>query len=187
MSRATKARASKRSSTPKRSTPKVPTPRAPAPQQDRSPCCPSASDLVILEMGNPVLEDDANFRGFRRVHSDGSYQASEHLEPYGYVIPKGKWLMVTDIAYSSGFTKPRAAGTLTELRFGLMTVTGQSVGQRPIFETTSQLSSNGWIGGNVAMRTGFAIANGHYLSVNLFDHELVATYIFVYGYLIPGA
>jgi hypothetical protein len=155
------------------------------PQADHA-CCPAARDLVILEMGNPVLSDDPYFRGLRRVHPDGSIDPGEHVEPYGYVIPKGKVLVVTDVAYHTGFTQPRPAGTLTELRFGIMTVTSNSVGQRAIFTTSSLLSINGSIGGNFPLRTGFAVGHGHYLSVNFFDSELSSTYLFVYGYLAPA-
>jgi hypothetical protein len=137
-------------------------------------------------MGDPVISDDPLFRGLRRVHPDGSIHANEHVEPFGYVIPKGKVLVVTDVAYHSAFTQPRPPGTLTELRFGIMTVTNQSVGQRAIFTTSSMLSLNGSIGGNFPLRTGFAVGHDHYLSVNFFDFELVSTYFFVYGYLAPA-
>lgn len=146
----------------------------------------NAHDLVTLEMADEIVANDPYFRGFRRVHPDGSSDPSEYNAPYGYVIPKGKVLVITDVAYHSSFTQPRPAGTLTELRFGIVNVTNQSVGQRAIFTTSSLLSINGAIGGNFPLRSGFAIAHGHYLSVNFFDSELVATYMFAYGHLAPA-
>jgi hypothetical protein len=139
---------------------------------------------VTLEMGNPIV-DDPLFRGLRRVHPDGSIHPSEQVEPFGYVIPKGMVLVVTDVAYHSAFTKPRPPGTLTEVRFGLTTVTSKSVSQRAIFTTSSLLSINGSIGVNIPLRTGFAVGHGHYLTANFLDFDLVSTYLFVYGYLAP--
>jgi hypothetical protein len=151
------------------------------------PCCPPVSDLVTLEMGNPVVPEDPLFRGLYRVHPDGSVHPNEQNEPYGFIIPKGMVLVVTDVAYHSAFTQPRPPGTLTELRFGIVTVTPNSVGQRIIFTTSSLMAINdGSIGGNVALRTGFAVGHGHYLSVNFLDFELVSTYLYVYGYLAPA-
>jgi hypothetical protein len=121
--------------------------------------------------------------GFRRIHSDGTSIASEYVDPYGYVIPAGKCLVVTDLAYYSSFTKPEAPGSLTHLLLGIATVTPGGFGQRQVFATTALFSNNGAIGGNVTMETGLAVAHGHYLTASLLDGQLVSTYLFVYGYL----
>jgi hypothetical protein len=135
-------------------------------------------------MANPIVSDDALFRGFRRVHVDGSAPAGEYIDPYGYVIPKGRGLVVTDLAYYSSFTKPRAPGDLARLFLGYVQVTPTGLSQGLIFVTTPIFAQNGAIGGNVTLHTGFVIPHGRYLSVDLDDFELVATELFVYGYLI---
>jgi hypothetical protein len=61
-----------------------------------NPCCPDASDLVVLAMANP-MSTGGTTRGLRRIRSDGTSISSEYVEPYGYVIPKGKCLVVTDL------------------------------------------------------------------------------------------
>ncbi|MEP7049166.1 MAG: hypothetical protein ABJB12_02385 [Pseudomonadota bacterium] len=52
-----------------------------------------------------------------------------------------------------------------------------------LFITTALFSPNGSIGGNVTLHSGFVVPHGRYLASDLFDLELVATEIFVYGYL----
>jgi hypothetical protein len=124
-------------------------------------------------MANPIDPGNALFRGFRRIHVDGVAPANEYVEPYGYVIPKGRGLVVTDLAYYSSFTKPRAPGDISRLFLGYV-----DVHPTPVF------SQNGAIGGNVTLHTGFVMPHGRYLSVDLDDFDLVATELFVYGYLI---
>jgi hypothetical protein len=142
-------------------------------------------DLVTLEMAGPISASLT--RGFRRIHPDGTSVVSEYVDPYGYVIPPGKCLVVTDLAYYSGFTKPEPPGSLTHLLLGIATVNpGGGWGQRQVFATTAIFSNNGAIGGNVTMETGLAVAHGHYLTASLFDVELVSTYLFVYGYLVAA-
>jgi hypothetical protein len=135
-------------------------------------------------MANPIDPGNALFRGFRRIHVDGSAPAGEYVEPYGYVIPKGRGLVVTDLAYYSSFTKPRAPGDISRLFLGYVHVFPTGMTQGLIFVTTPIFSKNGAIGGNVTLHTGFVIPHGRYLSVDLDDLELVSTELFVYGYLI---
>ena len=40
-------------------------------------------------MANPMFAGGFT-RGLRRIRSDGTSISSEYVEPYGYVIPKGK-------------------------------------------------------------------------------------------------
>jgi hypothetical protein len=133
-------------------------------------------------MANAIVQGSLS-RGFRRTRGDGTYPSSEYVEPYGYVIPKGKCLVVTDLAYHSRFTQPEPPGNMSEIRLGLLTVTSTSLSQGNLFITAPVFSQNGAIGGNVTMHSGFVIPHGHYLTVTLFDLELVATYLYVYGYL----
>jgi hypothetical protein len=156
--------------------------RRPAKAPPERTCCPTAGALVTLEIGDPIDEGALSF-GFRRTRGDGTFSASEYVEPYGYVIPKGKCLVVTDLAYYSRFTHPEAPGDLTRIMLGLLTVAGNSWSQGQLFVAAPSFSQNGSIGGNVTMQSGFVISHGHYLTVSLLDSELVATYIYVYGYL----
>ena len=110
----------------------------------------------------------------------------EYVEPYGYVIPKGKCLVVTDLSYYSGFSQPLTQGSLTKLFLGIVTVSSSGWRQSTLFVTSPTFSSNRQIGGNVTMTTGLAVRHGHYLSVTLPAHgDLVSTDLFVYGYLKP--
>jgi len=146
------------------------------------PCCQSAGALVTLALGDPIVV--ANLRGFRRIRADGTYPSGEYVVPYGYVIPKGKCLVVTDLAYYSGFTEPQPPGNLTRVMLGSLTVTApNSWTQETLFVTAPLFSQNGSIGGNVTIRSGFVITHGHYLTVDLFDSDLIETYVYVYGYL----
>jgi hypothetical protein len=138
-------------------------------------------DLVTLEMADPI-PTSLTF-GFRRIHPDGTSVASEYVDPYGYLIPADKCLVVTDVAFYSSFTKPESPGNLTHVLLGIATVNPGGWGQRQVFTTSALFSNNGAIGGNVTMKTGFAVAHGHYLTASLFDVELVSTYLYVYGYL----
>jgi hypothetical protein len=152
-------------------------------------CCPAAGDLVTLELGDPVLRDNPLYRGMRRIHPDGTMHPSEHLEPYGYVIPRRKVLVVTDLAYLSGFTRPRPAGTLASVNLGITTVSGEAsttITQNVLFTASALFSNNGAIGGNFPLRTGFAVGHGHYLTANFHDSDLVSTHCYVYGYLAPA-
>ena len=147
------------------------------------PCCPEASDLVMLAMANPMFEGGTT-RGLRRIRSDGTSINSDYVEPYGYVIPTGKCLVVTDLSYYSGFTQPLAADSLTELALGIVKVSGSGWQQSTVFVTSPKFSINKMIGGNVTMATGFAVRHGYYLSVTLPAHgDLVSTELLVYGYL----
>ena len=147
------------------------------------PCCPDASDLVMLAMGNPMFEGGTT-RGLRRIRSDGTSIGSEYVEPYGYVIPRGTCLVVTDLSFYSGFTQPLAADSLTTLALGIVKVSGSGWQQSTVFVTSPKFSNNKMIGGNVTMGTGFAVRHGYYLSVTLPGHgDLVSTDLFVYGYL----
>jgi hypothetical protein len=147
------------------------------------PCCPDASDLVMLAMANPISEG-ATSRGLRRIHSDGTTVNNEYVEPYGYVIPNGKCLVVTDLSYYSGFTQPPISGTLTNLTLGIVTVAGSGWRQGVLFVTSPLVSNNHQIGGNVSMKTGLVVGHGHYLSITLPAFgDLVSTELFVYGCL----
>ena len=147
------------------------------------PCCQDASDLVMLVMANPMFEGGTT-RGLRRIHSDGTTVNSEYVEPYGYVIPSGRCLVVNDLSYYSGFTQPPIPGTLTNLTLGIVTVVGSGLSQGVLFVTSPIVSNNHQIGGNVSMKTGPVIGHGHYLSVTLPAFgDLVSTELFVYGYL----
>lgn len=146
------------------------------------PCCRSAAALVTLAFADPI--GGANLRGFRRIRADGTYPSGEYVVPYGYVIPKGKCLAVTDLAYYSGFTQPEPPGNLTRVMLASLTVTApNSWTQETLFVTAPLFSQNGSIGGNVTMRSGFVIPHGHYLTVGFFDSDLIETYVYVYGYL----
>jgi hypothetical protein len=134
-------------------------------------------------MDDPIDPENTLLRGFRRIHADDSSPPGEYIEPYGFVIPKGRCLIVTDLAFFSAFTNPEAAGNLTRLVLGFLHVLQDGWSQGVIFVTTPIFSQNGSIGGNVTMRSGFVIPHGRYLTVDLFDSELVETEVFVYGYL----
>jgi hypothetical protein len=159
-----------------------------APRRSAAPshaCCPDASDLVVLAMANPMFEGGTT-RGLRRFRSDGASISSEYVEPYGYVIPKGKCFVVTDLSYYSGFTQPMATGSLTKLTLGIVKVSASGWRQSTVFVTSPEFSNNKMIGSNVTMETGFTVRHGHYLSVTLPGHgDLVSTELFVYGYLKP--
>lgn len=147
------------------------------------PCCPKVSDMIVLELGNPIFEG-ALVRGLRRTLPDGTYSTSDYVEPHGYVIPKGKCLVVTDFAFYSRFTNPEPARHMTRLQLGIATTHPDgSWGQLPVFVTAPVFSENGSYGGNVPMHTGFAVRHGHYLVISFLDSELVSTYVYVYGYL----
>jgi hypothetical protein len=112
--------------------------------------------------------------------------SSEYVDPFGYVIPVGKCLVVTDLCYFSGFSQPPAPGNLTTLLLGIVTVSGSGWQQRSLFVTSPTLSNNRQIGGNITMKTGFAVRHGHYLSVTPPVYgDLVSTELYVYGYLKP--
>jgi hypothetical protein len=109
--------------------------RAPTPSH---PCCPNADDLVVLAMANPMFEAGTT-RGLRRIRSDGTSIGSEYVEPYGYVIPRGKCLVITDLSYYSGFTQPLGPGNLTTLTLGIVKVSSSGWQQNIIFVTTPQV------------------------------------------------
>jgi len=139
--------------------------------------------MIVLELGNPIFQG-ALVRGLRRILPDGTYSTGDYVEPHGYVIPKGKCLVVTDFAFYSRFTNPEPPGHMTRLDLGIATVHPDgSWGQLPVFVTAPVFSANGSYGGNVPMHTGFAVRHGHYLVISFLDSELVATYVYVYGYL----
>jgi hypothetical protein len=149
------------------------------------PCCPEAGDLVVLAMANPMFEAGTT-RGFSRRRSDGTSVSSEYFDPYGYVIPRGKCLVITDLTYYSGFSQPLAPGALTKLTLGIVKVSSSGWQQTIMFITSPQFSNNKVIGGNVSLKTGFAVSHGCYLSVTPPVHgDLVSTELFVYGYLKP--
>jgi hypothetical protein len=136
-------------------------------------------------MWNPITEG-SNSRGVRRIGASG-----EFLTPFdainGYVIPAGRHLIVTDLAYYSGFTNPRPPGELTHVVLSILTPDeGGGLTQTPVFVATATFTQNGFIGGNVEMQTGFAVRHGHFLTVTTFDFEHVSTEVFVYGYLTDG-
>jgi hypothetical protein len=136
-------------------------------------------------MANPMFEGGTT-RGFSRRRSDGTSISSEYVEPYGYVIPRGKCLVVTDLSYHSGFSQPLAVGALTKLTLGIVKVASSGWRQTIIFVASPQFASNKVIGGNVGLKTGFAVNHGCYLSVTPPVHgDLVSTELFVYGYLKP--
>jgi hypothetical protein len=150
------------------------------------PCCPEAGDLVVLAMANPMFEGGAT-RGFSRRRSDGTSINSEYIEPYGYVVPRGKCLVITDLSYYSGFSQPLAPGALTKLTLGIVKVSGSGWQQTIMFVASPQFSNNKMIGGNVSLKTGFAVSRGCYLAVTPPVHgDLVSTELFVYGYLKPA-
>jgi hypothetical protein len=140
--------------------------------------------MVLLTLANPIIPDSLS-RGFRRIRPDGS-QTGEYQDPYGFVIPRGKSLVVTDLAYYSGFTNPQDPGDMTRLMLGMLTVNPTSIQQLPLFVTAPLFAKNGSYGGNVTLETGFAIRHGHFLTASFLDSELVSTYVFVYGYLAPS-
>jgi hypothetical protein len=158
-------------------------PGGPRPLTRSTPCCPSPSDIVTLRMGNGIDPEGGLLFGFERVHASGSSPPGESVAPYGFVIPKGRCLIITDLAYYSDFTKPEAAGDLTRVSLGYLQVMPSGFSQGLIFMTTAVFAKNGSIGGNVTLHTGFVIPNGRYLTVNLYDSELVSTDLYVYGYL----
>jgi hypothetical protein len=149
-------------------------------------CCRFGSharaDFVTLQMWNPITEG-SNSRGMRRIGASGEF-LTPFDEPYGYVIPTGRHLVVTDLGYYSGFTNPRPPGELTQVVLSILTP-DESGGltQTPVFVATATFAQNGFIGGNVEMQTGFAVCHGHFLTVTIVDFELVSTEVFVYGYL----
>jgi len=161
-----------------------PRPTAPSKAGKREQCCPTPADRVILSLADPIVPDDVMFRGFRRIRADGSSLPSEYVAPYGYVIPKGRGLVVTDLAYYSAFTKPDPEGTLRRLMLGSVHVWSSGLSQLMVFITTPVFAKNSSIGGNVSVNTGFVIPHGRYLSCNLDNFELVSTEIFVYGFLV---
>jgi hypothetical protein len=150
------------------------------------PCCPEAGDLVVLAMANPMFEGGAT-RGFSRRRSDGTSINSEYIEPYGYVVSRGKCLVITDLSYYSGFSQPLAPGALTKLTLGIAKVSSSGWQQTIMFVASPQFSNNKMIGGNVSLKTGFAVSRGCYLAVTPPVHgDLVSTELFVYGYLKPA-
>jgi hypothetical protein len=175
-------RAKSRGSAAKPSRPTRPAP--PSKAGKRGQCCPAPADRVILSLAGPILPDDAMFRAFRRIRADGSSVASEFINPYGYVIPRGRGLVVTDLAYYSAFTKPDPEGTLRRLSLGSVHVESGGLSQLMVFITTPVFAKNSSIGGNVSVNTGFVILHGRFLSCNLDNFELVSTEIFVYGFLV---
>ena len=147
---------------------------------------------MLSKRQRPRSADDGESHVCGRVHSWaaayslGRHLSSEYVEPYGYVIPKGKCLVVTDLSYYSGFSQPLTQGSLTKLFLGIVTVSSSGWRQSTLFVTSPTFSSNRQIGGNVTMTTGLAVRHGHYLSVTLPAHgDLVSTDLFVYGYLKP--
>ena len=75
----------------------------------------------------------AQARGFSRRRSDGTYISSEYIDPYGYVIPRGKCLVITDLSYYSGFSQPLAPGALTKLTLGIVKVSSSGWQQTIMF------------------------------------------------------
>src|SRR4051794_21740479 len=139
-------------------------PTKPSKTAGKAACCPAAADLVTLALGNPIDSENPLLRGFRRLHADGSAPAGEYVEPYGFVIPKGRCLIVTDLGYYSDFTKPEAAGSLTRVMLGYLQLLPNGWTQGILFITTAIFSKNGSIGGNVTLHSGFVIPHGRYLT-----------------------
>ena len=116
------------------------------------PCCPEAGDLVVLAMANPMFEAGTN-RGFSRRRSDGTSVSSEYFDPYGYVIPRGKCLVITDLTYYwlQPTTGPRRFDEANARdREGLSSGWQQTI----MFVASPQFSNNKVIGGNVKLKTG---------------------------------
>ncbi|HEV3193739.1 MAG TPA: hypothetical protein VGY54_24710 [Polyangiaceae bacterium] len=72
-------------------------------------------------MWQSIDPQDALRRGLLRIHADDSSPCGENIEPYGFVIPKGRCLVVTDLAYYSALTMPQAAGNLTRVMLATST------------------------------------------------------------------
>lgn len=153
------------------------------PHSPAQPRCPSVSDLVVLGMGNPIDSENPLLRGFRRIHADGVAPAGEYVEPYGFVVPKGRALVVTDVAFFSKATKPLSPGSLTRLSLGYLQRVRQGWLQGILFVTTATYTKNRAIGGNVSLNSGVVIPYDRYLTLDLYEQDLDMTEVFVYGYL----
>jgi len=134
-------------------------------------------------MGNPIDTENPLLRGFRRIHADGVAPAGEYIEPYGFVVPKGRCLVVTDVAYFSKATKPLAEGNLTRLSLGYLQLIKQGWMQGILFVTTAMYTKNRAIGGNVSLASGIVIPHGRYLTMDLYEKDLDMSEVFAYGYL----
>jgi hypothetical protein len=145
---------------------------------------PSPDDMLLLSMVNPI-SNGATTRGFVRLTPDGGVDSGSSEAPFGYVIPAGRRLVVTDLAYFSGFTSPGAENDLLEIRFAILTEhPGGGFSQIPVFVATTRFAHDGSVGGNVAMHTGFVVNHGHFLTATILQgSDLIATQLYVYGYL----
>ena len=124
-------------------------------------------------------------RGFSRRRSDGTYISSEYIDPYGYVIPTGKCLVITDLStiQVSANHWPQVldeanARDREGLQLGL--AADHHVRRKP-----TVLKQQG-DRRHRQHEHGFAVRHGCYLSVTPPVHgDLVSTELLAYGYLKP--
>ena len=87
-------------------------------------------------------------------------------------------------SYFSGFTSPGAENDLHEVRFAILTKHEGGFSLIPVFVATTRFAHNGRVCANVPMHTGVVVNHGHFLTATILSgSDLVATQLYVYGYL----
>jgi len=137
----------------------------------------------MLSMDNPISTDNPLLCGFRRIRAGGVAPASEYVAPYGFVIPTGRCLVVTDLAFFSDITEPLPEGSLSRVELGYWQPTKVGWNQATLFVVPALYTKNRCIGGNVSLNSGIVIPHARYLTARFHQRDLASTELFAYGYL----
>jgi len=127
---------------------------------------------------------------FLRIHSDGMEQSGPRGSGWGWRVPVGQALVITDVDWE--YIHPQGAamaGKIEVLRLWVQNLTTPNLGGR-VFESTITLSSHGEGGISEAMTSGFVVSSKARICPDVVPGPVSQgvgglQYLVLRGYLIP--
>ena len=140
------------------------------------------SEHVTLAFG--VSIGPPSVFGFLRRLPDGSIDAPATDPNFGYIIPDGKALVVTDISFNLRGSNIPPSGESSKVSLGILNSIGGGFSQSLIYQVGPVVDDSGRISGSFQIGSGIVISSGSFLAVTFSVGTLADAQFFAYGYLI---
>lgn len=146
----------------------------------------SLADHVTLRSFTLISQAGTDLRGFRRVLPDGTFDETLNDPQYGWVIPAGKILVVTDIAFNIGGTSMPVPGANLGIQLGVLAPSNGGFSTGTVYRSGAIVDVNNRAADSFHINSGVLMSADRFLVSSLAVGVPVSPEFHLYGYLVDA-
>ena len=128
----------------------------------------------------------SDFRGFLRQLPDGSLEEGSNEPEFGWIIPAGKVLVVTDIDFEIGGTDMPDPGQTLRISLSVTEPTETGWRSSVVYRNGAIVAGDGRVYGSFHINSGLVIPDDRFLTSRLDIDVPVDSFFHVIGYIVDA-